>query len=222
MGSKKRDGSEMKNIKLAFLLDKTNNWMLNFIKNSRYKNIKRIKIFWNIKKIKNYDLVFIINYTKLIPKKYLKNNRFNLVIHSSNLPKGKGFAPLQWQILENKKKIFFSMININHKIDSGDIIMKSNIKLNGSELYEELRQLQSKKILEMINKVIKIFPKIKFEKQKGKGSVYKKRSLNDSEININKSIKSQFNKFRIVNNEKWPAFFYFKKKKYILKIYKNA
>tara|TARA_Y100000992_G_C21237005_1_gene478691 strand:+ start:473 stop:1111 length:639 start_codon:yes stop_codon:yes gene_type:complete len=212
----------MKNIKLAFLLDKTNNWMLNFIKNSRYKNIKRIKIFWNIKKIKNYDLVFIINYTKLIPKKYLKNNRFNLVIHSSNLPKGKGFAPLQWQILENKKKIFFSMININHKIDSGDIIMKSNIKLNGSELYEELRQLQSKKILEMINKVIKIFPKIKFEKQKGKGSVYKKRSLNDSEININKSIKSQFNKFRIVNNEKWPAFFYFKKKKYILKIYKNA
>ena len=212
----------MKNIKLAFLLDKKNNWIINHIKNSKYKDIKKIKIFWSIEKIKNYDLVFIINYTKLIPKKFLKNNRYNLVVHSSDLPKGKGFAPLQWQILENKKKIFFSMININDKIDSGDILMKSNIKLNGSELYEELMQIQSEKVLQMINKVIKIFPKIKFKSQKGKGSIYKKRSPDDSEININKSIKSQFNKFRIVNNDKWPAFFYYKKKKYILKIYKNA
>jgi len=26
-------------------------------------------------------------------------NKLNLVIHSSDLPKGKSFAPIQWQIL---------------------------------------------------------------------------------------------------------------------------
>ena len=40
-------------------------------------------------------------------------------------------------------------------------------------------------------------------------------------MNINKSIKSQFNKLRIVNNEQWPAFFYYKNKKFIIKIFDN-
>ena len=212
----------MKKIKLAFLLDKKNKWILKFIKYFNDKNINKIKIYWNIKKISNYDLVFIVNYTKIIPKNFLKKNRYNLVVHSSDLPKGKGFAPLQWQILENKKKIVFSMIKINNKVDSGDIVMKSIIKLDGTELYDELRELQAKKILKMINRVIKIFPKLKLKTQRGKSSFYKKRSAKDSEININQSIKSQFNKLRIVNNKKWPAFFYFKNIKYILKIYKDV
>ena len=114
------------------------------------------------------------------------------------------------------------MIKINNKVDSGDIVMKSIIKLDGTELYDELRELQAKKILKMINKVIKIFPKLKLKTQRGKSSFYKKRSAKDSEININQSIKSQFNKLRIANNKRWPAFFYFKSIKYILKIYKDV
>ena len=40
-----------------------------------------------------------------------------------------------------------------------------------------------------------------------------------SELDINKSIKSQFNMLRVVDNERYPAFFSHKKKKYIIKIY---
>ena len=34
------------------------------------------------------------------------------------------------------------------------------------------------------------------------------------------SIKKAFNKLRTGNNESWPSYFYFKKKKYIIKIFK--
>jgi methionyl-tRNA formyltransferase len=211
----------MKKAKVAFLLDKNNKWILSRLKKTKYKNIISAKIFWDLKKINNYDIVFIINYTKIITKKNLKKNQFNLVVHGSNLPKGKGFAPLQWQVLENKKKITFSMINIDEKVDNGDVVLKDELILNGLELYEELRDLQANKIFQMINYVINMFPNIRQNKQKGKSTFYRKRTILDSEIDINKSIKSQFNKLRVVNNEQWPAFFYYKKKKFVIKIFKD-
>ena len=53
----------------------------------------------------------------------------------------------------------------------------------------------------------------------GKGTYYKRRLPEDSEIDIEKSIKKNFNLLRVVDNEKYPAFFYYKGKKFIIKIY---
>ena len=40
-------------------------------------------------------------------------------------------------------------------------------------------------------------------------------------ISFYKNIKSHFNLLRISNNNDWPAFFLYKKNKYILKIFKS-
>ena len=114
------------------------------------------------------------------------------------------------------------MININNKIDSGPIAMTGKLKLSGLELYDEIRFLQAKKTFEMIEKFLKKYPKIKIIKQIGKSTYYKKRNPKDSQLNVNKSILSQFNILRIANNNEWPAFFYYKNKKYIIKIFKDA
>ena len=53
----------------------------------------------------NYDIVFILSCHQIIPQKALAKNRHNIVIHASFLPKGKGWAPLFWQILDGKNKI---------------------------------------------------------------------------------------------------------------------
>ena len=54
-----------------------------------------------------------------------------------------------------------------------------------------------------------------------KTNYLKRREPEDSKLNVNKSIKSQFNLLRICDNENFPAFFYLSKKKYIIKIYKK-
>ena len=113
------------------------------------------------------------------------------------------------------------MIKAVKKVDSGPIIFKNTLKLNGAELYSELRKKLSNIIIKLINKLLINYPNIKFIPQKGNSTFYKKRTPENSKININKSIKSQFNLLRTCNNEKWPAFFYFKKKKYIIKILEN-
>tara|TARA_B100000029_G_scaffold509485_1_gene598788 strand:- start:273 stop:935 length:663 start_codon:yes stop_codon:yes gene_type:complete len=214
----------MYRFKVAFLIDKNNNWIENYLSNF-LKNLNTSKFrytyFKDHKKIKNYDIVFILNYTKIIKKNYLIKNKLNLVIHSSKLPHGKGFAPLQWQVLENKKKICVSLIEAVNKVDSGNIYLQKNIQLDGTELYDELRFKQAKVIKYLIFKFLKQFPKNKSKKQFGKSTYFRRRKKEDSKVNINSTIKKIFPLMRISNNQNWPIYFNYKKKKYIIKIFKH-
>jgi len=54
--------------------------------------------------------------------------------------------------------------------------------------------------------------------QSGVESFYPKRTPKDSNLDINKTIKEQFNLLRIVNNEEFPAFFEIDGHRYALKI----
>lgn len=58
------------------------------------------------------------------------------------------------------------------------------------------------------------------KKQDGEESFYPKRTPEDCELDINKTIKEQFNLLRIVDNELYPAFFKYNGIKYKLKIEK--
>ena len=213
----------MKKYKITFLFDSNNLWFENQFKKFFLK--KNNKYFFSVKKeykkIKNQDVVFVINYTKILPESFLKLNKLTLIPHPSKLPKDKGFAPVQYQILKNKKKIYFSLIKAEKKVDSGPICLQENFNLNGTELSDEIRKKQGTALLKIINHFLKIYPKIKFKKQSGNGNFNKRRKKDDSELNINKTIKNQFNKLRINDNKLYPSFFKYKNKKYIIKIFKK-
>ena len=136
-----------KKIKVAYLLDNTNSWIKHYLRKSgliRANKKYSPKIFTNYKRIKNYDIVFIVNYTKILKSNFLKKNKLNLVPHASDLPKGKGFAPLQWQILRKKNKINICLFEAAEKVDSGNIFEKNYFYLKGTELYDEIRYYESK------------------------------------------------------------------------------
>ena len=171
---------------------------------------------------KNYDLNIIFSYFKIIPNTYLKRSRFNIIPHESDLPRGRGMSPLTWQILEGKKKIFFSLIEASTKLDNGLIYYKKTQKIPKDILFDEIKKIQFNENLKLIIKFIKYFKKNKKAPngkiQTGKGYFYKQRFPNDSEINIKHSIQSQFNLLRVVDNKNYPAYFRIYDKKYILKI----
>ena len=209
--------------KIGFLIDKTNNWIEKFLKKENFKNNPKykFKIFDNHLKIKNYDVLFILGYTKILDKKFLKKNKYNLIIHESNLPKGKGFAPVQWQILKNKKNIPVCLIKAENNVDSGEIFEKIFFKLDGTELYDEIRKKQAKATFSIIKRFLKKFPKIFPKKQVGKSTFYRRRYPKDNLLNINKSIKDNFDLLRIGNNELFPSHFHYRSIKYIIKIFKE-
>ncbi len=214
----------MKNkYKVTFLLDKSNLWFEKQLKNFNFKLDKKFifKISKNQNNVKNQNIVFPLSYTKILPESFLKKNELVLIPHPSKLPKDKGFAPIHYNILKKKNKMFMSLIKAVSKVDAGPIYLQNSFKLSGTELSDEIRKIQGKQILNIIKKFLTKYPNIKSKKQIGSGNFNKRRYPKDSELNINKTIKQQFNHLRINDNELYPSFFYYKKQKYILKIFKS-
>lgn len=212
-----------KKYKVTFLLDKSNLWFEKQLRNYDFKlsNKYALKISKNPNKIKNQNIVFPLSYTRILPESFLKKNELVLIAHPSKLPKDKGFAPLQNQILKNKNKFYMSLIKAAKEVDAGPIYFQNSFMLDGTELSDEIRNIQGMQFLSIIKKFLVKYPHIKPKKQIEKGNFNKRRYPKDSQLNINKTIKQQINHLRINDNELYPSFFYYKGQKYIIKIVKE-
>jgi methionyl-tRNA formyltransferase len=96
------------------------------------------------------------------------------------------------------------------------------IYLNGDELNDEIKQKQGEITVSLCLKFINNIENIKSMKQIGKETFYPRRTKSSSELDINKTIAEQFNLLRVVDNDRYPAFFVLNKQKYIIKIYKDS
>jgi methionyl-tRNA formyltransferase len=97
--------------------------------------------------------------------------------------------------------------------------MQEILELTNHELNEELRDKQAKIIIQMCVKFVNDYEKYKIPvKQNGDESFYKKRDKKDSKLNIDKTIRDQFNLLRIVNNSDYPAYFELDGNRYTLKV----
>ena len=167
------------------------------------------------------SIVFVLSFSTILPRVFLDSNKHVLVVHESNLPEGRGWSPLSWKILEGKNVIPISLFEAGEGIDSGAIYLQDEIIFTGDELVGELRQKQADSSLALCRRFLEDYKSViaGAKPQVGDPTFYKKRTPNDSEIDVNKSIASQFDLLRIVDNEKYPAFFNYRNKKYLLKIY---
>mgnify|MGYP001173638837 CR=1 FL=1 len=209
--------------RLITILSDHNSWINNYIPYLISKLwFEGYEVRWihSLDDFKKGDICFILSFSKIIQKEKLLFNKNNLVIHESDLPKGKGFSPMSWQILEGKNNIIVSLIEADLSVDSGDIYIQDYIDLNNDELVDDWRKLQANKTINLCMKWIHNYPEIISNKrrQKGEDTFYRKRTKSDSELDINKTIKDQFNKLRIVDNNKYPAFFLINKKIYTIRI----
>lgn len=209
-----------KKLSITILTDKSS-WMIPYSKkllNLLKEQGHDVILVHSKKDIKKGDIAFFLSCFEIIPQSYLDLNKHNIVVHESDLPQGKGWSPLSWQILEGKNEIPIVLFEATSELDAGDIYYRDTLIFDGTELIGDLRSKQGEKTVNLSLKFVKEYGSISSYKQMGIDSYYKKRKPEDSEINLTKSIAEQFNLLRIVDNEKYPAFFFYKGFKYILKI----
>ena len=210
-------------MKITILTENLKGWIIPYIEKlivelSYFHEIDHV---YKISDISKGDILFLLSCEKIIPAKYLLFYKNNIVIHPSNLPKGKGHSPLAWQILEGKKKIQISLFEADEAVDSGKIYLTDYIELKGHELNDEIKHLQGLTTIRIIKRYLIKYNSLKGKSQSGSETFYQKRGSNDSELSLDKTIEKQFNLLRVVDNDRYPAFFIRKGQKYILKIYKD-
>lgn len=210
-------------MKIQILCDNINSWIIpyiqKFIAEMELEHVN-IGLHFDHSNVEQGDILFLLSCEKKF--KNLSLNMHTLVVHESALPSGKGWSPLTWQILEGKNLIPITLFQAQESIDSGDIYEQILMEFNGSELIDELRDVQAEATFKLLRLFIQKFPNNKNVPQKGEESFYKKRIPSDSELDINKSILEQFNLMRVCDNERYPSFFQLNGHKYKVKIYKES
>ncbi len=215
----------MKNFDRIAIVTSSQSWFVPFARGFADQLMKsgyHAELFHDHKDIpEGFQVSFLLSYYRIVEKKYLEMRRHNLVVHESALPKGRGWAPLFWQILEGVNKIPVCLIEAAEKMDEGDIYLKDDITYEGHELRGDLREKQALKTIDLCIRFLDEYENLKPVKQKGKVTCYKKRTPADSELDVNKSLIEQFNLMRTANNDEFPAFFRYNGHKYIIKIFKS-
>ena len=98
-------------------------------------NKQEIKFFEKI----NPDVVIVVAYGKILPKKILDLKKIKFLnIHASLLPKWRGAAPIQRSIINMDKETGISIMKILPKLDSGPIMLQEKIKITNDDDYISL------------------------------------------------------------------------------------
>ena len=128
--------------------------------------------------------------------------------NASNLPKGRGWSPHVWQILDGEEKICVSLIEADDPVDSGKVWKKQFVYIAKDFDFEEIcRELFLSEIKLLDYAVEALEAGQSGEDQVGEATFYAKRTLEDSRLNIDKSVREQFNLLRIADPNRYPAFF---------------
>lgn len=208
---------------VQILLDNPNSWMVPYSLTLKRLIENELGINVNLcskhHQVVEGEVLILLSCVKVFCQLHL--NKYNLVVHESKLPLGRGMSPATWQILSGCLSIPVALLEASEGIDEGDIYETVEIKLNGTELVDEWRLLQFNATKELIFNFLKRYPNNKSIPQKGSPTYYPARTLNDSKLDINKTILEQFNLLRVCDNDRYPAWFELNGTEYTLKIFKR-
>lgn len=112
-----------------------------------------------LEKIKKLQAdVFVVVAFRMLPKEVWSipsEGTFNL--HASLLPQYRGAAPINWAIINGEKKSGVTTFLIDEKIDTGNILLKEEVKITpeetAGELHDELMKVGAELVVKTLQKI---------------------------------------------------------------------
>jgi len=149
------------------------------------------------------DIVVVIAYGKIIPKRFLNLSKFGFInVHASLLPKWRGAAPIQRSIMNLDSQTGVSIMKIVEELDSGPIMHQEKIQINEKidalTLSKVLSKLGAISIINALKKIEK--GEARFQEQNHSEATYaKKISKLEGKIDWNQSAKKVLAKINGLN-----------------------
>jgi len=168
------------------------------------------------------DLLFLISCSELITPVETAKYGVSLVLHASDLPRGRGWSPHIWELARGEDVITVSLLEVEDKVDSGKIWKKETISVPAHALWDEVSHLLFEAEIGLINFAIKNFRDISPTPQPvcESATYYPRRTPANSRLDVNKTIAEQFNLIRVSDPQRFPAYFDYLGHRYLLKLEK--
>ena len=164
-----------------------------------------------------YDLVVLWSHKKIIPGISAKKNI--VIFHSTDLPEGKGWAPIYNTVANGKGHFVISGLLPAEKADEGDIVVKARFKIKDNYTARVIREWDREISIMLAKEILNRFKsgEIKGVKQDKAGSFYARRKPGDNMVSEDSRLCDIINHLRACE-DKHPAFFYHNDIKYIIRI----
>ena len=171
--------------------------------------------------IKPCDIVLVSGYYKMIPSRVfdIPAKGFYL-FHETDLPEGRGHAPISWTLIYGKPELVVSMFAIDKAMDAGDIVGKARYPIKKYETLVDLRERAIEMCKSLMEENLPHIEKgdIRLRQQTGVPTYYRRRNPEDSRIDPAKSILEQWDLLRACHPDDYPPFFYINEVRFNLKI----
>lgn len=162
----------------------------------------------------------------MLPKILWKIPKLGTInLHASLLPNLRGAAPIHWAIINGLKETGLTTFYINDKIDCGNIIEQSKVKINDNEntgeLYNKLKKIGSELLINSIDLIQEKSFKSKVQNNSTDYLLAPKLNKKNTRINWNNNSIEISNQIRGLSP--FPvAWSTIKSNNKILKIYKSS
>ncbi len=174
----------------------------------------------SLEEVREGAVAFYLSCLHVTPAVVLRRNRLNVVVHASDLPKGRGFSPLSWQVEEGKNDITVCLFEATEELDAGPIVYREIMHFEGHELLTEMRDVGARLYVDLCLRLLAEPSPPEGVPQRGEPTFYPRRTNQNNRLDPNKSLAEQFNKLRVSDNERFPAFFDWRDHRYIIRIEK--
>ena len=165
------------------------------------------------------DLLFLVSCSQIIRDRERALYAATLVVHASDLPRGRGWSPHVWQIIEGASRITVALIEARDPVDTGDVWLKTTFELQGTELLPEINERLFVAEFDLMDRAVREWGSLVPQPQVGDPGAYRsRRTPEHSRLDPSRTIAEQFDQLRVVDNERYPAFFDHRGARYVLKI----
>lgn len=185
-----------------------NEWLVKW--KEQYQGKHDIEICRDRQELPGGDILFLVSCSQIISAEIRLKYQHTLVLHASDLPKGRGWSPQVWALLEGARTITVSLLNAEDGVDTGAIWAKRTFEVPDHALYEEIHSRLFETELALMDEALLLTESN--EKPVPQPSniaptYYPKRSPMDSRIDPDKPLSQLFNTIRVMDPQRYPAFF---------------
>lgn len=174
------------------------------------------QLHFDLDSLRGGDILFLISCATLIGSEIRQKYRHTLVLHASDLPKGRGWSPHIWEVIGGADAIVLSMLDAEDAVDTGAIWAKLHLDIPRSALFDDINAILFEGETALMSKALDMVengeaPVVQNDED---ASYWPKRTPADSEIDPNQSIAAQFDALRVADPERYPAFFVYRGARY--------
>lgn len=166
--------------------------------------------------------LFLVACTEIVSEEERKRFEHSLILHASDLPKGRGWSPYIWELAAGAETLCLSLLEAENKVDSGAVWAKRFIHVPAHALWDEINDILFSEKLKLLTYAVEnvglVAPKAQSDDIEP--TYYRRRTPDDSRIDVNKSIAEQFDLMRVCDPTRFPAFFDHRGHRYKLTIEK--